>query len=302
MKTAITIASGFALLISATPAAKIDDAEQAMQARDFDSAVEILGGIAADDYSTYLRAVALYQSDKYSDATLTCEALLRDHPDSAWRHKARFLMARALIAQKDHQAAESILAAEAGRIFSPERKQAIAKVLVDFADHLARDPDPNELDALPADNGKSLALYQQVLALEVSRELRDDTQFKVALAHQRLGQHPQAIAVLHEYLGAFDPTWTGPVGSASRQRGDLKGRPAAAGSHTLEARYALIESQIATLASDSARQNVDALLPILGDRAMEFDDRRGGSDERTAADVAHLRVLTYANDLPNHIA
>ena len=50
-------------------------------------------------------------------------------------------------------AAEAILAAEAARIFSPDRKQSIARVLVNFADKLARRPDPNELDALPADFG-----------------------------------------------------------------------------------------------------------------------------------------------------
>ncbi len=140
-----------------------------------------------------------------------------------------------------------------------------------------------------------------MLELEISRELRDDTQFKVALAHQRLGQHPQAIAVLHAYLSAFDPTWTGAVGSDSRQRGHVKERPPAAGGHAAEARYALVDSQIATGAFEGARQNVDALLPILGDRAMLFDDRRGGTQERTAADVAHQRVLTYSQDLPNYI-
>ena len=141
-----------------------------------------------------------------------------------------------------------------------------------------------------------------MLGLEVDRELRDDIQFKLAIAHQRLDQHAQAISALHGYLDAFDPTWTGSVGSATRQRGHLKDRPVVAGRHALEARYSLIDSQLASANYDSARQNVDSLLPILGNQALEFDDNRGGSTVRTKADVAHQRVLTYIQDLPNYIA
>lgn len=283
-------------------AAPIEDAEQAMQARRFASVIDHLEKSEPGDYPSYLRAVAFYQSGQYPAAAAACEELLKQYPESPWRHKARFLMARALIAQKDHKAAESILAAEAGRIFSSDRKQSIADVLVDFADKLARRPNPNELDALPADDAKALALYQQVLALEIKRELFDDIQFKVALTLQRLDQHPQAIAVLRKYLDDFDPTWTGPVGSATRQRGQRKEIPVAAGKHRLEARYALINSQIISGDKDAARQNVDAFLPILQDVVMEFDDGGGGGTvKRDKSDVAHQRVLTYSDDLPNYI-
>ena len=124
------------LLISTAQAAPIDDAEQAMQARQFETAITHLEKSKTGDYPSYLKAVALYQSGKYSAAAVTCEGLLKQYPDSQWQHKARFLMARALIAQKDHKAAESILAAEAGRIFSPDRKQSIANVPGDFAERL----------------------------------------------------------------------------------------------------------------------------------------------------------------------
>ena len=282
--------------------APLDEAEQALQARDFEAAVTHLEKAKAGDYPSYLKAVALYQGGKHSAAALTCEQLLRAHPESEWRYKARFLLARALIAQKDHKGAESILAAEAQRIFSPDRKQAIAEVLIDFADKLARRPDPNELDALPPDDAKALALYQQVLALEIERELRDDILFKLALAQQRLKQHPQAIATLHAYLDEFDPTWTGKVGSATRQRGELREQPVVPGAHALKARFALINSQIIAGQNDAARQNVDAFLPILGDKVMAFDDLRGGKVERDRSDVAHQRVLTYSQDVPNYIA
>lgn len=290
------------LLLSTANAAPIDDAEQALQARQFETAITHLEKAEPGDYPGYLKAVALYQSGKFPAAVVTCESLLNKYPDSQWRHKARFLMARAFISQNNHKAAEAILDAEARRIFSPGRKQSIASVLVDFADKLARRPGPNELDALPADDGKALALYQQVLGLEVDRQLRDNIQFKVALTLQRLQQHPQAIAVLRQYLEKFDPAWTGPVGSATRQRGELKQNPVAPGKHRLKARYALIDSQIVNSDYAAARQNVDTFLPILEDAVMEFDDGRGGIVTRNKADVAYQRVQTYSNDLPNSIA
>ena len=303
MKTSIRLAAIFALLILSTAqAAPIDDAEQALQARQFEVAIALLEKSEPGDYPSYLKAVALYQSGKHAAAAAACEELLTGYPDSQWQHKVRFLLARALIARKDHKAAELILAAEAGRIFSPDRKQSIAQVLVDFADKLARRPDPNELDALPADDAKALALYQQVLSLEIKRELSDDIQFKAALALQRLDQHPQAIAALRQYLDEFDPTWTGPVGSATRQRGQLKQNPVAAGKHRLKARFALIRSQITNGNHPAARQNVDAFLPIIQDIVMEFDDGRGGVVKRDKSDVAYQRVLTYSEDLPNSIA
>lgn len=301
MDKIIQLTAIYALLLSIANAAPIDDAEQALQARDFEAAITALENADPGEYPSYLKAVALYQAEKHEEAATASEAFLTDHPESEWRHKARFLMARALIAQKKHKEAESILAGEAERIFSPERKQAIAKVLVDFADKLAREPDPNELDALPADHEKALALYQQVLALEIDRQLRDDTQFKVALTHQALLQHDQAIAVLHQYLDAFDPKWTGPVGSDTRKRGQLKEEPVEEGEHVLKARFALINSQIILDHTEDARQNVDAFLPILGDEEMKFDDGRGGEVTRDKSDVAHQRVLTWSNDLPNYI-
>ena len=303
MKTSIRLAAICALLILSTAqAAPIDDAEQALQARQFEVAIALLEKSEPGDYPSYLKAVALYQSGKHAAAAAACEELLTEYPESQWQHKASFLLARALIARKDHKAAELILAAEAGRIFSPDRKQSIAQVLVDFADKLARRPDPNELDALPADDAKALALYQQVLSLEIKRELSDDIQFKAALALQRLDQHPQAIAALRQYLDEFDPTWTGPVGSATRQRGQLKQNPVAPGKHRLKARFALISSQIINGNHDAARQNVDAFLPIIEDVVMEFDDGRGGAVKRDKSDVAYQRVLTYSKDLPNSIA
>ena len=282
-------------------AASTDEAEQAMQARQFEAAIKHLENAEPGDYTTYLNAVSLFRLEKYVDAVVHCKSLLAEHPESKWKHKTRFLMARALISLKKHKEAEEIFSQEAARIFSEDRKQSVASILVDFADKLVRRPAANELDALPPDDNKALALYQQVLELEIDRGLRDDVQFKVALTLQRLQLHPEAINVFRDYLKAFDPTWTGAVGSATRLRGELKQTPVEPGKHRLEARFALINSQLIKNDRGAARQNVDAFLPILGKETMKFDDLQGGITERNAADVAHQRVQTYSNDVQNYI-
>ena len=86
------------LCVSMAQAELIDEAEQAMRARQFEAAISHLENAKADDYVSYLKAVALYQSGQYAAAVATCETLLEQFPDTEWRHKSRFLMARALIA------------------------------------------------------------------------------------------------------------------------------------------------------------------------------------------------------------
>ncbi|MFP6893250.1 MAG: CDC27 family protein, partial [Opitutales bacterium] len=103
----------------------------ALRSKEYKVAVTALDKVIAAkkermDEATYLKALAQYYGKQYDACIATCDKLAADHKDSSWQHKGRFLMARTLIAQKDHKAAESILAAEAGRIFSPDRKQSIA--------------------------------------------------------------------------------------------------------------------------------------------------------------------------------
>lgn len=272
-----------------------------MQAKEFNSAIQHLSSAEQSDYTSYLKAVALFRLGQHAQTVSECEHLLATFTDSKWKHKTRFLMARALIALKKHKEAEKIFSKEATRIFSEKRKQSIAKILVEFGDSLVRRPAANEIDALPPDDQKALALYRQVLELEIDRGMRDDVHFKVALTLQRLKQHAEAMNVLRDYLERFDPNWTGAVGSETRRRGELRQTPVEPGNHRLEVRYALIDSQITSNNLELARQNVDAFLPLLGDQKMYFDDLQGNTIERATADVALQKVKTYSNNPQNHV-
>ena len=139
---------------------RLTEAEDHLQAREYGLAAGKLAGIPADDRAAYLRATALFLDGNYAASEEVTTALIEGRPDSKWIAKARYLLARALIEQQKHQAAERIYATEAARIFSTTRKQGLAERLITFADKLSRDPDPDELGALPPDHAKALGLYR----------------------------------------------------------------------------------------------------------------------------------------------
>ncbi len=255
-----------------TGAAPLDDAEQLLQARNYPAAAAKFAEIKNDDRAAYLGGIALYLAKDYAGAESAATALLTAHAESRWKFKARFLLARALIEQRKHKQAEAIYAEEASRIFSTERKHGIAERLIVFADKLSHETDPAELDALPPDHGKALGLYQQVLGMEITRGLRDEILFKLGTAHAKLNQHPQAAATYQQYLDQFDPTWSGVVGSAERQRGQLKENPKPAGERRLEARAALIDALYHAGNYVAAKQNADDLLALLAKERPDDGD------------------------------
>ena len=81
-----------------------------------------------------------------------------------------------------------------------------------------------------------------------------------------------AIATFRRYLNEYDPTWSGPVGSAERQRGKLKKNPDPAGTHRLEARIGLIQAQLAAGQHPALRQNAEDLIALADKEAKADDD------------------------------
>jgi len=281
----IRILTSLLILASSLQAGPLAEAEQHLQAREYKEAAAKLAGLKNDDHAAYLHAMALFLDKQFPAAERAATAILEDHADSAWATKARFLLARALIEQRKHKAAEGIYAAEAKRVFSTERKQGLAKRLIEFADKLSREPAPGDLDALPPDHARALGLYQQVLTMEITRDLRDDILFKTGISQGKIGQHAEAIETFRRYLQTFDPTWAGAVGSPERKRGQLRENPDPAGKRRLEARLELIKSQMAAKEFAAARQNADDLLVLAG--------RERPDDKAFAAEVRLQRLWSF---------
>ncbi|MCH7227488.1 tetratricopeptide repeat protein [Haloferula sp. A504] len=310
----LLLALALVLLSPAFAANPLLPAERALKAKDFPKAVELIeshlkaGDAKQADYARYLKALALELSGRHGLAVEACDELLDRHPKSEWKRKALYLKSRALVAQKKFEEAEKIYEAEANRLFSSDRKQGLARILVEFADELGRQPEQDELDAPPADYAKALQLYTHALGLEIGRALKDEVQFKIACSHQELQNWPQAEAEFRAYLKEFDPNWAGPVGSPERLRGQLRENPLPAGKHFKEARFHLADVQLAQSGQSivvvagmrhQALQVPDDPSPHLPklqmarQNAEDLIDLLGGKDQALKSDTHWLLVRSY---------
>ncbi|MEM7395680.1 MAG: tetratricopeptide repeat protein, partial [Verrucomicrobiota bacterium] len=240
-----------------------------------------------------------------------CLIVEKNFPDSAWLRKARFLRARALIRLKRHEDANAIYEAEAHRLFASARKERIAHVLVTFADDLARKPADDDLDAPPPNFQKARLLYDKVKTMDIGRDLKDQVMFKSALMLQELKQWAPAEQEYRAYLGEFDPTWAGQVGSPERFRGQLKENPPPAGQYRWQARFNLADVQLLQCGQTvkvqkgmrhqevTVSRDVRGYLPRLQMARQNFEDlieiliKDGKGQSGMIADARWMRVRTF---------
>ena len=214
----VLILTVFHGIAAPTPLSQI---QAEMRDRQFDKASTLADqAVAAKDpaadQALFLKATAQLQTKKFADAVISADKLIADFPNSDWRHKAVFLKAQSLIEQKKFAEAAAIYAAESSRILAPERKQALVGEILRFAEKLEAKPDPNVPDAPKPDFARAYSLYTKALAMELSRDFRDDILFRKARAIQQAGNSAQAIQDFQAYLTEYDPLWTGPAGSGHR--------------------------------------------------------------------------------------
>ncbi|MBN8460434.1 MAG: tetratricopeptide repeat protein [Verrucomicrobia bacterium] len=259
-------------------------ADQALNAKD-----------PAADELLYLKASAQMQAKKFADAIVTAARIAKEHPQSGWSRKAVFLTAQALVEQKKFAEAAAIYEVEAARILSPERKQELVGEILRFAEKLEAKPDPNVPDAPKQDFAKAYSLYTKALAMELTREFRDDIFFRKARAIQQAGNAAQAIQDFQAYLSEYDPAWTGPAGSGSPRPAIQN--PPPAGKHVAMARYRLAEASHQSGNPDATRMELDDLMKLID--AKPAADSPLGRELATpegvslTAEIRWLRVQTY---------
>lgn len=226
-------------------------AEQALQVKQFDKATDLITRYLAkaetdrSDYAVYLKALAEFHRGKEAAAIQSCDRLIKGHPDSTWIRKARFLKSRILADLKRFEEAEEIYKEEANRLFSGDRKKSLAQILIQFGDELSYKPEDEEIDLPPPDYNKAIQLYTKALEMDITREVENGVRFKLACCWQDLSNWAQAENLYRSYLAEFDPKWSGPVGSPERFRGQLRENPPPAGKSWRDARFRLIECQLA---------------------------------------------------------
>jgi len=249
----------------------------------------------AADQILFLKATALFHAKQYPAAIAATEQLAATYPKSDWLRKAVFLRAQALIEQKQYAAAAAIYEAEATRILSPERKQALVAEILRFAEKLEAKPDPNVPDAPKPDFAKAYSLYTKALVMELPREFRDDILFRKARAIQQAGNPGQAIQDFQAYLTEYDPTWTGAAGSGTARL--PMQNPPPAGKHIALARFRLAESCHQSANPEAARLELEDLPKIIAappeppsPLTAELATDQG---KNLAAEIRWLQVQTY---------
>ena len=289
----------FVLLLSGAIApaeaepASLEAVRQALRERTYAQAEalanERLRANPAEVELVYLHATALFHQGKNAAARAQAEALVAAHPQSAWVHKARFLVAECHSRERTFPEAVGILQAEALRLLSAERKRAVCQVVLGFADVLARVPDPNdpnELERPTPDYRKAYALYGKALELEIDGTQRAEVLFRRARCAEAISPR-LALQHYEEYLLAFDPTWGDAPGHERRPIGRQR----------WDARERLIRAALASRDANRAIQLTEDLLALL-----ETD--RGASAPpalRATAAWLYLPALQLPRPRPDHL-
>jgi alpha-2-macroglobulin len=219
----------------------------ALQARDFETAVQLIDKALADaktdvDYLLYQKGLALSAQDKFDAAFETFSKLEHDFPQSSWVSRARFGRAALFSRQRNYPAAAAIYKAEAERLLSSGRKDTLTGIYLEFADrYFEGEPAQGPAAQKQPDYEQALTFYNQALQLRPGIGLRHKIESRIARCHQELNQLPQAIEAYQRFLKSYADKKTLPVERAA---------PAL----EAEAQYQLGRAQLAAGQSAEARK------------------------------------------------
>jgi len=274
------------LLVFATPlhGAPIDDAAALLQSRNFPEAAAAFAalppGTGEPGYAAYLKALSLHLAGRQDEAVAAASEVAADSP---WAMKARFLKGAALTKSKKHAQAEAIYAEAATRAFAPERRDALVKALLEFAEELVNPAAAGDANPPPPDWRKAATLCEKVLDLPITTGLREDVLFRKAMIYHKACDHPAAEGAFNAWLLSFDPEWSLPLGPAKKNTGaQATGKPRA------EARLHLAENLLDLRRAGDARAVAAELSAML--KALPAES----PDKALAGDAAWLHVRTFA--------
>lgn len=298
--------------VSSLHAAPFDDAAALLQSKKYPEAAAAFAALPADagekDYTAYLHALSLYLADKLDDALAAADKVAADSP---WGLKAKFLKGAAFTKAKRHKEAEAIYAAEAARAFSPERRDALVKALLEVADEVMNPVAAGEVNPPQPDYKKAASLCEKVLDMPITADLRANVLYKKATLLQKSVQPEAAHAAFHAWLLLFDNTWALSLPGGKPQP---EGKPSH--KNRLGARLHLAESLLALGRYGDARlvakelQEHVAKLPALpegiepldyaGDAAWIYARTFGPQPQRQQAPAQQMRQ-SFQNDAQQNL-
>ena len=166
---------------------------QLMQDRSYLEAVKAIEAAvqakdAPADYLAYLKAWTLCLAKQYDVAITAYGRLEKEFPQSRWATRARFGTALAQVRKGDFRAAELAYRGEAERLLSPERRNQLARVYLEFADAHFKPPKEGE----NPDYQKALEFYQKALQIGPCADRRAEVELLAGQCFENLKNYAEA--------------------------------------------------------------------------------------------------------------
>jgi len=183
---------------------KLQEAEELLVDRNYTEALAVLQELGDEeeekDYLLFLMGNAFFYQKQYEKAIELYQKLVTKYPESAWKQKAIFKQADCYMQLKQFEQAEKIYEQEVIRLVSPERKERIAKVYLDFAEEYfsgkwVERKGQQGVEKRP-DYSRAKTFYELALGMEIGKEKEEEVRFQVARCAFELGDYPGAINTL----------------------------------------------------------------------------------------------------------
>ena len=150
------------------------------------------------DYLALLLGNAYFYQQDYPNAIQTYQRLAADYPASAWRQKALFGAAESHVRAKQFREAGDIYLPAVTQLVSPERKERLASVYLNFAEEFftgawVKRVERQELETRP-DYARAKTFYELALQMELSPATAEDARFQIARCAYESGGYDEASA------------------------------------------------------------------------------------------------------------
>ena len=180
-------------------------AKEFMAAREYQEAAEVLQTLLQQesekkDEQLYLLGNTYFYRKEYERALDWFQQLRRDYPSSRWISKALFRQAECYTRLKRYQQAETIYAKEVAHLVSPERKEELAKIYLNFAEEYfsgswVERRQQQGLEERP-DFIKAKGFYELALQMELSAAKSEEIRFRIARCDFELGNYQESITTI----------------------------------------------------------------------------------------------------------
>lgn len=251
-------------LLHAAPDATDAAVHRALRMRDYRAAIDEIDRLlpeadaAQREFLRYRRGLALYYLDEFQEAIDQFQKQLEAFPDGRWAIKARMRMADAHVARREFEAAEKIYAERVRTLIGPERKTALAKTYIAFADEYFKPTDSLSKSDYP----KAAKFYALAQALQPGEPLAEDLAYKVARAQLKAENWQAAAQAFDDYLKRYDAAYRELL-LKTNAAAALPPLQPTAGTHTLNARLGLGRARLKAGDVLSARRVLTDLVDLL---------------------------------------